>query len=86
MVRTWPEGRNEGQLGIQPGLRSDVGAQGMRQQKVFRGKKHRGVLSLGDSRTVQIWSLCLRWSQTTRGAKSWLVVMTEDLVKREVRK
>ena len=51
-TRTWsqsihcqPEGRNEGQQGVKPGLGSGTEDPGARQQKVARGQKCQGVFS-----------------------------------------
>ena len=51
-TRTWsqsihcqPEGRNEGQQGVKPGLGSGTEDPGARQQKVSRGQKCQGVFS-----------------------------------------
>lgn len=77
MVRLWtwstavdwrPQGKDEGQLEIQPCLRSGAGLQG-RGSRSFQGPAMLGSPLLGRPRFAQIWSLCMsettRWSQIT---------------------
>ena len=44
-IHCQPEGRNEGQQGVKPGLGSGTEDPGARQQKVARGQKCQGVFS-----------------------------------------
>ena len=85
--RTWtwsqsihcqPEGRNEAQQGVKPGLGSGTEDPGARQQKVSRGRNARGS-SLVKRKLTQIRSLHWSWNQTTRHSQiTELVAMARD--------